>query len=244
MSYVQSTAMAPQAAPAARRVPQEHISLAPRTTAGATSRRARLFEEKGWRGVRLVSDALLLVLGNLAALVGAAAADTSLDGQALIWAFPIAVIALMAVRGCYRDRMQVRLADGLTHVVSATSLAAIGLIAAATLLAPDIDSAPLIGRAWLFATVYLAAGRLLLAWAQRRARRMRLIAKPTLIVGAGVVSSHVEMRLPHSPTGLRPVGYLDGNPPPRRWCPSAAARAGHAGRPRARWWTRRAPGTW
>jgi exopolysaccharide biosynthesis polyprenyl glycosylphosphotransferase len=64
----------------------------------------------------------------------------------------------------------------------------------------------------------------LLAWAQRRARKTRLTAKPTLIVGAGQIGAHVERRLASQPElGLRPVGYLDADPPPLNMVPDRTA---------------------
>jgi exopolysaccharide biosynthesis polyprenyl glycosylphosphotransferase len=176
------------------------------------------FQGFSWRWLRVTADAVLLALATVAALVGAPGADTGDAG--FVWLFPPAVVAILAIRGLYSDRVRVRIADGLGSVVAATSLAAISVIAAATLLAPETDSARLIARAWLYATVYLVAGRALLGWAQRRARVNRLVVKPTLIVGAGQVGAHVERRLMDSPElGLLPVGYLDGDPPPDEMVP-------------------------
>ena len=104
--------------------------------------------------------------------------------------------------------------------MGATSLAAIGLIAAAALLDPSSDPAPLLARAWVFGTAYLIGGRVLLAYAQRRARANRLVARPTLIVGAGHVGARVERRLREQPElGLLPIGYLDADAPPAEKTP-------------------------
>ena len=179
------------------------------------SLRERLFEGSSWKAVRLGVDLVALTLGNVAALVGASAANTSSDGEGLIWLLPVAVCGLMALRGLYKDTIQSRLIDGIAQIVAATALSAISVIAAVALIDPGAHPAPLVARAWLFGTVYLAGGRLLLAWAQRRARQTRLTAKPTLIVGAGQIGAHVERRLVTQPElGLCPVGYLDDDPPP------------------------------
>jgi exopolysaccharide biosynthesis polyprenyl glycosylphosphotransferase len=186
--------------------------------------RQTLFEDSRWTALRLGVDVSALVLGNVAALVGAPAADAGLDGQYLIWLLPAAVCALLALWGLYKDTIQSRLVDGLGQVVAATSLAAIALIAAVALLDPSAEPAPLIARAWLFGTVYVAGARVLLSWAQRRARATRLTAKPTLIVGAGVIGAHVERRLQSQPElGLLPVGYLDADPPPPDMVPDRHA---------------------
>ena len=82
----------------------------------------------------------------------------------------------------------------------------------------------MLARAWLFGTLYLAGGRVLLGWAQRRRPPDGLIAKPTLIVGAGLIGAHVERRLTSQPElGLRPVGYLDADPPPADMVPDRQA---------------------
>jgi exopolysaccharide biosynthesis polyprenyl glycosylphosphotransferase len=186
--------------------------------------RERLFEGSNWKAVRLGVDIVALTLGNVAALVGASAAGTSTEGNYLIWLLPAAVCGLLAVWGLYKDTIQSRLIDGLGQIVAATSLAAISVIAAAALIDPSAHPAPLVARAWLFGTVYLAGGRVLLAWAQRRARRTRLTAKPTLIVGAGQIGAHVERRLAGQPElGLAPVGYLDADPPPPDMVPERHA---------------------
>jgi exopolysaccharide biosynthesis polyprenyl glycosylphosphotransferase len=176
--------------------------------------RRRLFHGRGISLLRLFTDALMVELGTATAVLGAPAAQT--DGQAvgLVWLFPPLVLALIAVWGLYKDSIQLRRLEGIGRVLAATSLAAVALIAAVALFYPYADPAPLVGRAWVFGTLYLGAGRLLLGWAHRRARVTRLAAKPTLIVGAGEVGAHVERRLLGQPElGLYPVGYLDADPP-------------------------------
>jgi exopolysaccharide biosynthesis polyprenyl glycosylphosphotransferase len=183
-----------------------------------------LFQGRTRALVLLVTDLVLLILGNLAAIVGAPEAHANLAGGWLIWLLPPLVIALFGVWGLYRDRIAARLVDGIGQGIAATALPAIAIIAGAALLDPSLDSAPLVARAWLFGTLYVAGGRLLLAWAQRRARAGRLIYAPTLIVGAGQIGAHVERRLTSQPQlGLLPVGYLDADPPPSDMVPDREA---------------------
>jgi exopolysaccharide biosynthesis polyprenyl glycosylphosphotransferase len=198
--------------------------LHPELQLGASTLPQRLLGGRGWVAFRLAVDLVALSLGNVAAVLGASAAHAGQDGELLIWLLPGAVCALLALWGLYGDTIQSRLVDGLGQVIGATSLAAIALIAAVALFAPNADPAPLIARAWLFGTVYAAGGRVLLSWAQRRARSERLIAKPTLIVGAGLIGAHVERRLESQPElGLLPVGYLDSDPPPAEMVPDRNA---------------------
>jgi exopolysaccharide biosynthesis polyprenyl glycosylphosphotransferase len=194
------------------------IPPAPSAYSGGAARgqlgRIALFHGRGWLALRVGTDAALLLLGNVAALLGAPS-SVAAHGRVLLWLFPALTIALLAVSGLYRDRIHARIIDGLGTALAMSALAAVILIAGAALFDPDSHPADLLARAWLFGSVYLAGGRLLLAWTQRRARATRLIAKPTLIVGAGQVGAHVERRLDAQPElGLLPIGYLDADPPP------------------------------
>jgi exopolysaccharide biosynthesis polyprenyl glycosylphosphotransferase len=214
----------------ARALPRGWPGRAPSTPAPgrAATRRGRmvhlLFEGRGWVYLRLVVDASLLVLGVLAGIFGAPPGHAHAAGAGLIWLLPPLSLALLAFRGLYRSRSEFRLVDRIGQIAAATALPAIATIAAVALLDPSSQPAPLLARAWLFATVYLVGGRVLLTWAQRRARASRLIAKPTLIVGAGVAGSHVERRLTAEPRlGLEPVGYLDSDPAPADLVPDRHA---------------------
>ena len=180
----------------------------------------RVLQGTGWALFRLVVDAAMLTLGVAAALLGAPAAQMPLSGAELVWFMPVVTIGLLAVWKMYGKAFHLRAVDGMGQVVGATSLAAISMIAATALFEPTSDPGPLIARAWLFGTLYLGGGRLFLWWTQRRARIERIIAKPTLIVGAGQVGSRVERRLTTQPElGLLPVGYLDSDPPSREMVP-------------------------
>ena len=174
-----------------------------------------LFHGRGWALLRLVSDVVLVGLGTATAVVGAPPTQTDGEGLGLVWLFPPLVLALMAAWGLYKDSIQLRVFEGVGQVIGATSIAAVALIAGVALVYADAQPAPLVGRAWLFGTLYLIAGRLVLGQAHRRARITRLVAKPTLIVGAGEVGAHVERRLLIQPQlGLYPVAFLDDDPLP------------------------------
>ena len=195
-----------------------------RRAAGGRRRVDRIFDGRGWSVARVVTDAVLLVLGVGAAHVGAPAAGISTDQGGLEWAFPPLVLLTLALGRAYADRIHTRFIDELVTVVSATSLGAIGLIALAAFLDPGADPAPLIARAWLFGTMYVAGGRLLLGVTRRQLRAAAAIGRPTLIVGAGQIGARVERRLERQPElGLRPVGYLDADPAPLDMVPERRA---------------------
>src|SRR5207245_10503474 len=68
-------------------------------------------------------------------------------------------------------------------------------------------------KTWLFALLAVGAGRITLAVLQSWARARRLVGKPVLIMGAGVVGAQVARRLESHPEyGLAPVGFLDPDP--------------------------------
>jgi exopolysaccharide biosynthesis polyprenyl glycosylphosphotransferase len=196
-------------------------------TIRATARRRTadlVFQGRGWSLARLVTDTVLLLLGVGAAHAGAPAAGISTDQGGLEWAFPPLVLVTLALGRAYADRIHTRAIDEVVTVVSAASLVAIGLIALAAFVDPGADPAPLIARAWLFGTAYVAGGRLLLVLTRRRLRATAAIGRPTLIVGAGQIGARVERRLERQPElGLRPVGYLDADPPPLDMVPERRA---------------------
>jgi len=118
---------------------------------------------------------------------------------------------LFYLRGLYRTRLRALVIDGLVPVLSAVSVAAmavamIGIYANGTI--PDHFV-----RTWLLAVTTVGGGRALLSLTQRWARARRLVAKPVLIMGAGVVGAQVARRLEgHPEYGLVPVGFLDEDP--------------------------------
>jgi exopolysaccharide biosynthesis polyprenyl glycosylphosphotransferase len=183
----------------------------------------RLLAGRGWFVTRVSTDVTLLVLAVLAARIGAPA-GIERDGAGAVWLLPPLIFGLLAARGLYSGAMEIRRADMIGQIVSATSLAAIGVIAAAALFVPNAEPAPMVARGWLFATVYLAGGRLLLDAIQRRARASGLVATPTLIVGAGEVGAVMERRIREQPElGLHMLGYLDADPPPANKVPHRMA---------------------
>ncbi|HEV2074711.1 MAG TPA: sugar transferase, partial [Thermoleophilaceae bacterium] len=171
--------------------------------------------------LRVGADFVLLCLAVLAALAGAPV-SANRGGAAIVWLLPPLAVALLAARGAYLPTLQVRLLDRIAHVVGATSLAAMMLIAVKALSNPGLPE--LLVRAWIFGIVYLVLGKVVLELTQRRAQANRVVGKPTLIVGAGRVGAQVERRLNSQPElGLIPVGYLDPDPVPAELVPGRRA---------------------
>jgi exopolysaccharide biosynthesis polyprenyl glycosylphosphotransferase len=119
---------------------------------------------------------------------------------------------LLYLRGLYRTRLRALILDGLLPVISAVSVAAM----AVAIIGVFVNGTALNHtwvEAWLFALIAVGAGRAVLSGLQRWARARRLVGKPVLIMGAGVVGAQIARRLESHPEyGLIPVGFLDEDP--------------------------------
>ena len=172
-----------------------------------------LLEGAGWLWVRPVLDALMLFAAVAIAVRWPHAHVPTSAGWPLL-VFPPAVMAMLALRGMYAQRLRVSILDGVAPVVSAVSFGAMALIAAELyVFTQQLETAVLV-HLWAAAVVGVGAGRILTAWAQREARVRVLVGRPALIVGSGVVGGKIARRLQDNPEyGLRPIGFLDAHPP-------------------------------
>jgi exopolysaccharide biosynthesis polyprenyl glycosylphosphotransferase len=190
------------------------LDTASKPPVAPSSRIGSLMTGRGLIVTTIVTDAVMLLLAAGAALVGAKAAHIPSGGNWIVWLFPPLVIGFLALRGMYRPKITLRILDEAAHVVGATSVAAMVIVAVATFLGGTAHSAELLARVWVFGMVYVSGGRLVLGLTHRHARVERLVGKRTLIVGAGRIGAQVERRLDEQPElGLRPVGYVDAHPP-------------------------------
>jgi exopolysaccharide biosynthesis polyprenyl glycosylphosphotransferase len=188
---------------------------------GDSSRRAqRLLSGAQITRTRVVLDTVLLAAAALAAVAGARDAGVAYDAEYLTWLFIPLSIVVLATRGMYSPTRRMSVLDGAAHILGATALAAMVLLAVQALADPASQAAPLLTRVWVFGTLFVGGGRLALAAAERNARRNRVIARRTLIVGAGRIGAQVERRLLTQPElGLLPIGYVDFVPAPDELAP-------------------------
>src|SRR2546421_4214211 len=205
-------------------VPPEGAPL-PEAARGIPARARRLLSGRAWTTASVIADGLMLVLAVIAALIGANAANVHASAPALVWIFPPVVVALLAIRGLYRQKITMQYLDEVGHVVGACSVAAMVIIAPVALFAGSASGqAELIARVWAFGMVYAAGSRYVLGITQRRARQERIVAQRTLIVGAGRIGAQVERRLDERPElGLEPIGYIDAFPPSDEQVPGRRA---------------------
>ncbi|HEY8304294.1 MAG TPA: sugar transferase [Solirubrobacteraceae bacterium] len=169
----------------------------------------RLLEEPGWSVLRPTVDFVLLCAAVVLALGGLSVTPV----QAPLLALPPLVMVLFFLRGLYRTRMRALVLDGILPVLSAVSVAAMAVATIGLFANGEVPSQSIWIRTWLFALVAVGLGRMVLANTQRMARSRKLIGKPVLIMGAGIVGSQVARRLESHPEyGLVPIGFIDDDP--------------------------------
>lgn len=172
-----------------------------------------LLEGSGWSVLRPVVDLVLLCAAVVASLGGVDAALHASAEQEPLLALPPLVLLLFYLRGLYRTRLRALILDGVVPVISAVSVAAMAVAMIGLLANDQAPNQSDVVRAWLFALIAVGLGRITLSLTQRQARSHRLIGKPVLIMGAGMVGSQVARRLEDHPEyGLVPVGFLDDDP--------------------------------
>jgi exopolysaccharide biosynthesis polyprenyl glycosylphosphotransferase len=154
-------------------------------------------------------DLVLLYVASVAAVLGAGQAHVQVRDWWLAMLYPLIVMFLARFRRWPSPRLEVSVIDTALEVVGGVSFAAMLLIAVDEMVGGGHPIA-LALRLWLFALVYLGAGRAVLVSWRRHARRTGALARPTLIVGSGSVGEHVAQRLLGRPEyGLLPIGFLD-----------------------------------
>jgi exopolysaccharide biosynthesis polyprenyl glycosylphosphotransferase len=172
-----------------------------------------LLEGVGWSVLRPSVDLLLMYVGVFAALGGIGSTFSVSAVRAPLLVLPPVALLLLYLRGLYRSRLRALLLDGVVPVVSAVSVGAVAVAMVGVAANGTMPSQDDWLEAWLFVLLGLGLSRIALTLTQRFARRRRLVGKPVLIMGAGLVGSQVARRLDHHPEyGLAPVGFLDDDP--------------------------------
>ena len=170
-------------------------------------------EGRGWGVLRPTVDLVLLCMAVAVSLGGVQAVLSVPAVRAPLLALPPLVLLLFYLRGLYRTRLRALVLDGVVPVISAVSVAAMAVTMLGLFVNGQAPTQSDAVRSWLFALLAVGVGRMALSFAQRVARSRRLVGKPVLIMGAGVVGAQVARRLESHPEyGLTPVGFLDDDP--------------------------------
>jgi exopolysaccharide biosynthesis polyprenyl glycosylphosphotransferase len=192
-----------------------HEAPWPRSLRGGTFRGPLQWalEGAGWDVVRPSTDFLLMCVAVVIALGGVHNTLHAHQFTAPVLALPLFVMLLFYLRGLYRTRLRALVLDGLVPVLSAVSVGAMAVAVVGMFVNGRVPNQGVWLRAWLFCLIGVGFGRIVLSLAQRWARARRLVGKPVLIMGAGMVGSQVARRLESHPEyGLTPIGFLDEDP--------------------------------
>jgi exopolysaccharide biosynthesis polyprenyl glycosylphosphotransferase len=154
-----------------------------------------------------------MYVGVIVAIGGVGSTFEVSSVLAPLLALPPIALTLLYLRGLYRTRLRAMILDGVVPVISAVSVAAMTVAMVGIFVNGKMPTQSEWIGAWLLSLSALAFGRITLALTQRFARSRRLVGKPVLIMGAGLVGSQVARRLDNHPEyGLAPVGFLDDDP--------------------------------
>ncbi len=170
-------------------------------------------EGPGWSGLRPAVDFVLLCVAMVVTVGGLDATVDPSTRRLPLLVLPLLVMIGMYMRGLYRTRLRALVLDGVVPAIGAVSVAVIATATIGLFVNGQAPRESDMVRAWLFALLAVAVGRVALASAKRYARSKRLVGLPVVIVGAGVVGSQVARRLEKHPEyGLYPVGFVDDDP--------------------------------
>jgi exopolysaccharide biosynthesis polyprenyl glycosylphosphotransferase len=164
--------------------------------------------------VRLTTDSLMLCVAVAVTLRWPGEPVPLSQGGALLVLPPMTII-ILAFRGGYERRLRARPRDGGGTVVGAVSLGVMVIAVGEIYIRHESIALGVLAHVWALSIVFVHASRSIVALWQRWARARGLVARPTLIIGAGVVGARIASRLmDDAQYGLRPVGFLDEDPAP------------------------------
>jgi exopolysaccharide biosynthesis polyprenyl glycosylphosphotransferase len=166
---------------------------------------------KRWALFSLALDAAMLATAVVLSQFGAHAAR-GIAPVPLAWAllFPALVLGALGASGHYRPRLRLDFLDDARRIVLAAAVGAMSLITLEVVSGETQEVAMHALRPWVFATVFLLAGRAGLIWSEVQERRVGAAGAPALVVGADPIGRLVGRRLAEHPElGLRPLGFVD-----------------------------------
>jgi exopolysaccharide biosynthesis polyprenyl glycosylphosphotransferase len=203
----------PEVREGSRERPLRAIPAAPQTQAAGAI--APLLDGRRWSALCRLLDLVFLSAAAAVAVVGVRPLESAGSCPWLAVAFPFLALSAIHVRRAPQERLKGSLLDTTAKMLTDVSLAALLTLAADTVLGGS-HAVMLTVRLWLFCAIGLGIERAILSAVRSHALRIPAYAKPTLIIGAGMVGDHLVRRLTSDPGyGLRPVGFLDSDPLPR-----------------------------
>jgi exopolysaccharide biosynthesis polyprenyl glycosylphosphotransferase len=172
----------------------------------------------------LVGDLFAVLTSYVAATMivdrsmGLVAADSNVVHTQGVWILVLWPLAMWAL-GLYDRKIDLSVVDQWPRIVGGASLATMARLAIVLLSAGLAGTQTFLNYevatlAWVLSVVTIPLVRLAIRFAQRQARLDGVTEKRTLIIGAGHVATLMADKMGRSPElGLKPVGFLDPDPP-------------------------------
>ena len=166
-----------------------------------------------WIAARPVIDLVATVLAVIVTLnwPGEQRIATSTAWPLIV--FPGLVLVLLHLRGMYARRLRPTVLEGVVPVAGAVSIATMAVVMLEVYVARSSLQPGVLAHVWGLGLGFLGIARVGTLAFQRLLRARGDGGRPTLIIGAGLVGARLAARLDRRPEfGLRPIGFLDGEP--------------------------------
>ncbi len=175
-------------------------------------------------GYSLVTLLIDVIWASMAVLMAQLSFPGTLDQERNValysWLFVPTVIAVMAIRGLYRQKLNHSFLDEFAPVETSIAVGALATIPiilylvprlpTGEVLVPYVRPSEMVLRIWLFAAVFIPALRLFRSGLNRYFRRRFDVGVPALIVGSGPVAHQLIARMRQvREYGLYPAGLID-----------------------------------
>jgi exopolysaccharide biosynthesis polyprenyl glycosylphosphotransferase len=177
-----------------------------------STERRRIRARSAWALKCVAVDAATLTAAAVGSMLGAAHGGLAWSFSWWTVAFAGVAVARLRTRGLYALRIRIPVLDDLRRIAGALTLAAMAVLALRVLVGASGGTVGTV-RLWVFALVYMGAGRVALYWSESKARLAGESMRPALIVGSGRVATVLARRLKERPElGLDPIGFVDDDP--------------------------------
>ncbi|GAA1687774.1 hypothetical protein MMUR_65240 [Mycolicibacterium murale] len=163
--------------------------------------------------IKLSADVLMASIASVAGMVWAQRSGLPIPPVWMMSCYAPLLIALFAARSAYRRKLHNTLLVEFMSVQTTAALAAMMLLAGMVVTDVRGDLGDTVAKVWLATAALLPIGRLSAVTAKRDLRRRHRLQSRTLIVGNGVVATHLAQRFTDNPQyGILPVGLIDADP--------------------------------
>jgi exopolysaccharide biosynthesis polyprenyl glycosylphosphotransferase len=206
------------------------IELDGRSLLAPVPLRRRRTRVASWAAKRLLLDLIMLGIGAGVLLISEE--KSGVDSLPAQWMLALAGTALIlyTIRGAYSWQMGLDVMEDARLVLTQTALAMVVVLAVWAVSMPGTIAPGAAVGTWLFLSALVLVGRLVLFGNEAYARRNHRTLRPTLIIGSGSVATWLARRLlEHPEFGLRPLGFVDDDPPGPNGVPATVSVLGAIG---------------